>query len=64
MKKIPHPFVKETMKLFHDFSNKEKIYFIHFNHTNPLIFEESTEKNELIKSGFNIAEEGQIIRCL
>ena len=52
------------MKLFHDFSNKEKIYFIHFNHTNPVIFEESTEKNELIKNGFNIAEEGQIIRCL
>ena len=63
MKKIPHPFVKETMKLFHDFSNKEKIHFIHFNHTNPLIFKESTEKNELIQSGFNIAEEGQIIRC-
>ncbi len=63
MKKIPHPLVKETMKLFHDFSNKEKIHFIHFNHTNPLIIEESTEKNKVLKNGFNIAEEGQIIRC-
>ena len=36
---IPHPFVTESMDLFDsiDIKQKNKIYFIHLNHTNPLI---------------------------
>ncbi|WP_299454498.1 MBL fold metallo-hydrolase [uncultured Microscilla sp.] len=64
MSQIPHPFVEETTALLKDIpaSEKSKVYFIHFNHTNPLINPGSKERKEVNKQGFNIAQEGQIIR--
>jgi pyrroloquinoline quinone biosynthesis protein B len=55
--KIPHPFVVESMELFKDLPAKEKkkIYFIHLNHTNPLLDENSTETKHVLEKGFNIA---------
>ena len=63
MKEIPHPFVEESMQKFSSFpaSEKAKIIFIHFNHTNPLIKKRSEEKNNLEVKGFKAAEEGMII---
>lgn len=57
---VPHPFVTETMELFSSESKrtKSKVHFIHFNHTNPLLFEENKRK-EVLEKGFNIAEQGQ-----
>ena len=57
---IPHPFVIETMSLFKNSSKKEKskIYFIHLNHTNPLLDEKSKEFNDIINKGYNVAYEG------
>ena len=57
---IPHPFVIETMSLFNNSSKKEKskIYFIHLNHTNPLLDEKSKEFNDIINKGYNVAYEG------
>ena len=55
---IPHPLVQESMQLFNSLSakEKEKIMFIHLNHTNPLLNEQS-EETKLVKSkGFRIAE--------
>ena len=65
MSQIPHPFVEESMELFSKLSNrnKNKIYFIHMNHTNPLLVENSKEKNKVIKNGFNIAVQGSCL-CL
>lgn len=62
MSEVPHPFVSETVELFRTSSTlmRNKIMFIHMNHTNPILFN-SPEKNELIKLGFNVAEEGEII---
>ena len=59
---IPHPFVIETMELFKDFSKieKSKIYFIHLNHTNPLLDENSPESNKVKTAGFNVARPYQI----
>ena len=39
MSEIPHPFVQESMELFSELSekDKQKVHFIHFNHTNPLL---------------------------
>ena len=64
MSEIPHPFVEESMQLFTTLSNadKQKIHFIHFNHTNPLIKEGSESQQEVLKKGFKLAKEGQIIR--
>jgi len=43
---IPHPLVQESMKLFDSMpaKEKEKIMFIHFNHTNPLLNEQSKKQ--------------------
>ena len=63
MSKIPHPYVKESMKLFSSLSekNKQKIYFIHLNHTNPLLINGSDAQKNVLNSGFRIAQQGQII---
>jgi len=55
---IPHPLVEESMKLFDSMpaKEKEKIIFIHFNHTNPLLNEQSEEARLLKSKGFRIAE--------
>ena len=63
MSEIPHPFVEESMSLFKELSKdeKNKIHFIHFNHTNPLLRENSAEKKSLTASGFPFLDEGSII---
>jgi pyrroloquinoline quinone biosynthesis protein B len=64
MSEIPHPFVEESMELFSELpeNDKQKVHFIHFNHTNPLLIEGSTAQKEVLKKGFNLAKEGQIIK--
>ena len=63
MSEIPHPFVEESMELFKNLSkqDKKKVYFIHFNHTNPLLIEESNAQKTVLNNGFNIAKQGLII---
>ncbi len=62
MSNIPHPFITESMETFKalEVSEKLKINFIHFNHTNPVLQKESDAFQTVIKNGFQIAEEGQI----
>lgn len=62
MSEIPHPFIQESIDLFHELSieEKSKIHFIHFNHTNP-VFRGTPERTQIIESGFQLAYEGQII---
>jgi pyrroloquinoline quinone biosynthesis protein B len=54
---IPHPLVQESMKLFDALptKEKEKIMFIHFNHTNPMLNEDSEEVKLVKSNGFRIA---------
>lgn len=63
LSEVPHPFVQESMELFKNLSttDKQKIYFIHFNHTNPLLKTKSTAADEVRQKGFNIATEGLIL---
>ena len=58
MSEIPHPFIIESLDLFSKLSKaeKEKIYFIHLNHTNPVLDKESKEYENVVSKGFNIAE--------
>lgn len=59
MAEVPHPFVSETAALFnnsHD-STKAKLYFIHFNHTNPLLWDKKVQ-DALKKKGFRYATQG------
>ncbi len=61
MADIPHPFVMESMTLFDKLDPKEKnkIYFIHFNHTNPLLNLQSRQAKEVLQKGFHIGVMGQ-----
>ena len=61
MSEVPHPLISETMALFkdEDAGVKSKIYFIHFNHTNPMLWNRDGRK-EFAKGGFGIAQQGEI----
>lgn len=61
MSEVPHPFVSETVELLKDLPLRErqKVYFIHFNHSNPLVQGDRKKINELKKKGFNITFQGQ-----
>ena len=60
MSKVPHPFVTESMELLGELPAKDraKIWFIHMNHTNPLLNPDSAESKSVQSRGFNIAVEG------
>lgn len=63
MSEVPHPFVSETMDLLKNLSAKDKakVFFIHFNHTNPLVQGDKKKIREVKSKGFNIAFQGQKI---
>jgi len=60
MSEIPHPYVQESLELFAELSesDKAKIIFIHFNHTNPLLIDASDAQKQLTSLGFRFANEG------
>ncbi len=59
VEEVPHPFLSETMDLFNNESKetKAKLQFIHFNHTNPVMWDK-TAKQKVLEQGFNLAEQG------
>lgn len=61
MSEVPHPFIEETVDLFKNESltTKNKVIFIHFNHTNPALQPNSKERNELTLLGYKFATEGK-----
>jgi pyrroloquinoline quinone biosynthesis protein B len=63
MSEIPHPFVEESMALFKDLPEEEKakVFFTHFNHTNPLLIDGSEAQKRVIDQGFNVAKQGMVI---
>jgi pyrroloquinoline quinone biosynthesis protein B len=63
MSSFPHPFITRTMDRFKKFPEEErrKIRFIHLNHTNPALIEDSEARSAIDKNGFNVAQEGERI---
>lgn len=61
MSKIPHPRTAHTMARFADApaTTRAKIRFIHYNHSNPIRFEDSPQSAEVIRNGFSVAKEGE-----
>ncbi|NNE25354.1 MAG: pyrroloquinoline quinone biosynthesis protein PqqB [Saprospiraceae bacterium] len=59
---IPHPFIIESLEKFDTINDQEKakVYFIHFNHTNPVWDQNSAAFKNVIAKGFNIAKEGMV----
>jgi pyrroloquinoline quinone biosynthesis protein B len=60
MSQIPHPFVSESMQLFADFTAEQraKVWFIHFNHSNPLLDTNSEASRFVLSEGYKLAVEG------
>jgi pyrroloquinoline quinone biosynthesis protein B len=58
---IPHPLVTETIGLLSELSkeNKNKVYFIHMNHTNMMLDPDSELSKLVLSKGFNIARIGK-----
>lgn len=61
IKNIPHPFIEESMQVLKKLSQKNKIYFIHLNHTNPVLLAGSEESKLISNNGFFIAQEKQTL---
>ena len=57
---IPHPLVTETINLLDDLSpeDKNKVYFIHMNHTNLMLDPGSNLTKLVTNKGFNITRLG------
>ena len=62
MSEIPHPFINETMELLYSLKSihKNKVHFIHLNHSNPAIKEKNAASNIIKSKQFKIAREGQV----
>jgi pyrroloquinoline quinone biosynthesis protein B len=60
MSQVPHPLVTQSMNALSELSSDEraKIWFIHFNHTNPLLNVDSEESKFVRSQGYNVAAEG------
>ena len=60
IKDVPHPFVSESVSIFKNqpLSVKQKIYFIHLNHTNPAHDKLSPQRIATEKLGFRFANLG------
>lgn len=63
MSEIPHPFVTESMGLFASLpaSEKAKIYFIHFNNSNPVLNLKGPERKNVLERGFKIAVQNLVL---
>ena len=61
MSEVPHPFVAETVELLKNLPmhEKNKVYFIHFNHSNLLVQGDKLKIKQLKSKGFNITFQGQ-----
>ena len=58
MSEVPHPFVTETIEMLRDLPLKErrKVYFIHFNHSNPIVQGKRDAVNRVRVSGMGVAQ--------
>jgi len=60
MSEIPHPFIVESMETFSILTPEERarVHFIHLNHSNPVLKEESDARKSVEDAGYNIAKRG------
>ena len=64
IREIPHPFITESMALFDalPLEERQKVYFIHLNHTNPALVSDSAPSREIERQGFHIARFGDKVK--
>jgi len=61
MSEIPHPSIEESLAFFGDLDERtrDKVHFIHMNHTNPLLGPRGPAHEAVEAAGMHLAEEGQ-----
>jgi len=61
LSEVPHPLISETMKRLAPLpaSERAKVRFIHFNHTNPALDPQSPASRAIHDGGFHLAAEGE-----
>ena len=59
VKEIPHPFIEDSLQFFGKLKNedKNKIFFIHLNHTNPCLKLNALETKKILDLGYNFAKQ-------
>lgn len=62
MEDIPHPFIEESMRLFASLpeAEKNKVHFIHLNHTNPALIPGGEARKNIEAQGFHVADELEV----
>ena len=60
MSEVPHPFIEESITLFKSLAieEKNKIYFIHLNHTNPTRNADFEGRRAIEEKGYRFASFG------
>ena len=60
MDEIGHPFISATMKILGSSGREErnKVYFTHFNHSNPVLDPAGKPYSDVQAQGFHLAEDG------
>lgn len=56
-RQVPHPLMTETMERLQNLTEETEIYFIHLNHSNPVLNKDGQLKKEMDEKGFHIADE-------
>lgn len=59
MARIPHPRVRATMRHLAAAPLRERVRFVHLNHTNPPLDPDRAAARELRAAGFAVAHEGE-----
>ena len=63
MSLIPHPFIEESMSRFAELSadDRSKVHFIHLNHTNPALHDDSEAARAIREAGLHVAQQGLVV---
>ena len=61
LSEVPHPLISETMKRLAPLPapERQKVRFIHLNHTNPALDPHSATSRAIRDGGFRLAAEGE-----
>jgi len=60
---VPHPRIEESLRRFEELPARErdKVHFIHLNHTNPAIRARSPAARQIEAGGCHVARVGQVV---
>jgi pyrroloquinoline quinone biosynthesis protein B len=58
---IPHPLVPDTLRRLADSDVRDRLFFVHLNHTNPLLRHDDAAVSAITKRGARVASQGQVV---